>query len=229
MPESVHLISIHPDVKPDSSVVLHIEVAGHSIADIAQLIEALQGSPAFWKSRCRLRGNGEKGDHHNCNRCERGDDGGLLSRQGYGMNRIYRRQRQQYLLAAIVGAIALINLLFFLILYRRPARSEYFNLRDSVEPLRAEIMNRQVSVAQKEKLSSQLETTDQDRRLLFAGHFIKREAGFAEILPNPRRNGATVGGAQDSCGLLRSRSYPLNTAYIRLKLEYRYREVTRAS
>lgn len=99
------------------------------------------------------------------------------------MNRIYRRQRQQYLLAAIVGAVALINLLFFLILYR-PARSEYFNLRGSVEPLRSEIMSRQVSFAQKEKLSSQLETTDQDRRLLFAAHFIKREAGFAEILSN---------------------------------------------
>lgn len=49
MPESVHLISIHPEVKPDSSVVLHIEVAGHTISDIVELIEALQRSPSFGK------------------------------------------------------------------------------------------------------------------------------------------------------------------------------------
>jgi hypothetical protein len=99
------------------------------------------------------------------------------------MSRLYRRQRQQYLLAAVVGVVGVVNVLFFLILYQ-PARSEYFSLKDSVQPLKAQAIMNQVNVARLERLSTQLETTGQDRRLLFTGHFIKKDLGFAVVVPD---------------------------------------------
>jgi Tfp pilus assembly protein PilO len=95
---------------------------------------------------------------------------------------ITRRQRQQYLYGVILGGLALINLLFFLILYR-PARNEYFQLRESIETLQAELQVRQQSVARLETVSSQLGLSEQDRRDLLSRHFVTRDEGFAEILP----------------------------------------------
>ena len=94
----------------------------------------------------------------------------------------YRRQRQQYLFAGLLGMLAVINLLFFLILYR-PIRSEYYQLQDSIEKLRSGVQSRQQSMERLEKLSAQLETSEQDRQRLILGHFIPRSAGFSEILP----------------------------------------------
>ncbi len=98
------------------------------------------------------------------------------------MKILYRRQRQQYLFAGLLGMLALINLLFFLILYR-PVRSEYYQLQDSIERLRSQVQTREQSAQRLEKLNAQLETSEQDRQRLIVGHFIPRSAGFSEILP----------------------------------------------
>jgi len=95
---------------------------------------------------------------------------------------LYRRQRQQYWFAALLGVIAVVNLLFFLILYQ-PARSEYFGLQQSIETLHGEVQSRKQSVERLEKLSAQLETSEQDRRRLFTTHFISRATGYSQILP----------------------------------------------
>jgi len=94
-----------------------------------------------------------------------------------------KRQRQQALFAAILGATAIISLLFFLILYR-PARSEYFELQRSIENLRADIQTRQASVERFERLSYQLDTSEQDKLRLITGHFIPYAAGFSQIMPH---------------------------------------------
>jgi len=96
--------------------------------------------------------------------------------------RIYRRQRQQYLFAALLGVLGVVNLLFFLILYQ-PARSEYYGLRESIERLRTDIQARQQRIELLERLNAQLATLEQDRSRLFTMHFIPRNAGWSEILP----------------------------------------------
>jgi hypothetical protein len=94
----------------------------------------------------------------------------------------YRRQRQQYLFASLLGVIAVINLLFFLILYR-PARSEYFRLQDSIQKSRSDIHSYRLKIDRLEKLNAQLGTSAQDRRRLITMHFIPKDTGWSEILP----------------------------------------------
>ena len=48
----------------------------------------------------------------------------------------YRRQRQQYFFAGLLGVFAVINVLFYFILYR-PARNEYLGLQESIQTTRA--------------------------------------------------------------------------------------------
>lgn len=98
------------------------------------------------------------------------------------MKALYRRQKQQYLFAGLLGAIGVINLLFFLILYR-PARSEYYRLQDSIQRLRHEVELHRQSTERLERLNAQLETSEQDRRRLFSAHFIERKIGFSQIIP----------------------------------------------
>ena len=98
------------------------------------------------------------------------------------MKFLYPRQKQQYLFASLLGALALINLLFFLILYG-PARSEYYRLQDSIRTFRAESASRTRTLERLEKLSAQLETSEQDRNQLVKMHFIPRADGFSKILP----------------------------------------------
>jgi Tfp pilus assembly protein PilO len=93
----------------------------------------------------------------------------------------YRRQRQQHLFASLLGFIGIINLLFFLILFR-PARAESFRLEASVESLRGEVQSRRLSVERLEKLNSQLATSAQDRHQLYTRHFIPHDAGWSETL-----------------------------------------------
>src|SRR5437773_12472625 len=97
------------------------------------------------------------------------------------MKRLYRRQRQEYLLAIVLGVIAIVNVLFFLILYR-PVRSDYYGLQSSIQRLHVEVQTRQQQVTRLEKLSAQLEGSEKDRQRLFTAHFIPRQAGFSEIL-----------------------------------------------
>jgi Tfp pilus assembly protein PilO len=96
--------------------------------------------------------------------------------------KVYRRWRQQYLFAAVLGVVGVINLLFFLILYR-PVRSEYFRLQDSIQKTRADVQSRSQKIDRLEKLNAQLETSAQDRQRLFTMHFIPKHTGWSEILP----------------------------------------------
>jgi Tfp pilus assembly protein PilO len=98
------------------------------------------------------------------------------------MSPLYRRQKQQYLFAAVLGVIAIINVLFFVILYR-PVRAEFYRMQDSIQKLRAEVQTQQQEVERLEKLNIQLEGSEKDRQRLFTTHFIPRDAGFSEILP----------------------------------------------
>ena len=96
--------------------------------------------------------------------------------------KVYRRQRQQYLFASLLGVIALINLLFFFILYQ-PVRSEYFRLQESIQKARADVGTRKLKIERLEKLSGQLETSAQDRQRLYTTHFIPKDTGWSAIVP----------------------------------------------
>jgi hypothetical protein len=95
---------------------------------------------------------------------------------------MYRRQKRQLLFGGLLGAIALANALFFVILYQ-PARTSYFGLKDSIARLQTQAATSQRSVARLEAISVQLEHSDADRKDLFTSHFVSREAGFAALLP----------------------------------------------
>src|SRR5215831_924291 len=95
---------------------------------------------------------------------------------------MYRRQRQQYLFAGILGVIAVVNILFFAILHR-PIRSEYFRLQDSIQKTKVEVESRRQKIDRLEKLSAQLETSAQDKAELFRTHFIPRSSGWSETVP----------------------------------------------
>ena len=82
----------------------------------------------------------------------------------------------------MLGVIAIVNVLFFFILYR-PVRSEYFRLQDSIEKTRREVQVRSLRIERLEKLSAQLETSAQDKLRLFTGHFLPRSTGWSEIVP----------------------------------------------
>jgi Tfp pilus assembly protein PilO len=94
----------------------------------------------------------------------------------------YRRQKKQYFFAAALAAIGVMNVLFFLFLYR-PARNDYYGLQDSMERLRLDIQTRQHTVGRLEKLSAQLETSEQDRHTMYTSHFLRRDIGYSQILP----------------------------------------------
>ena len=94
----------------------------------------------------------------------------------------YRRQRQQYLFASLLGLAGIVNVLFFFILYQ-PARSDYIRLKDSIQRMGGEVQSRKIRIEQLEKLSKQLAGSEQDRQQLFTTHFIPRNAGWSEILP----------------------------------------------
>jgi Tfp pilus assembly protein PilO len=98
------------------------------------------------------------------------------------MKLTYRRQRQQYIFAAVLGAIAILNVLFFLILHR-PARNEYFESQDSIARMQQEIQARRHTVERLEKLNAQLETSEQDRHKMYTSHFLRRDIGYSQILP----------------------------------------------
>lgn len=94
----------------------------------------------------------------------------------------YRRQRQQYFFAGLLGTIAVVNILFYVILYR-PVRSEYFTLKDSIQKTRVEVVSRGQRIDRLDKLSKQLETSAQDRSQLITRHFLPRTPGWSELLP----------------------------------------------
>jgi Tfp pilus assembly protein PilO len=95
--------------------------------------------------------------------------------------KVYPRRRNQYVFVSLLGVIAVINILFFFILYR-PVRSEYFRLQASIEKARADVQSRRLKIERLEKLSAQLETSAQDRQRLYTMHFIPKETGWSAIL-----------------------------------------------
>jgi hypothetical protein len=96
--------------------------------------------------------------------------------------KMYRRQRNLYIFAGLLAVVAVINALFFLILFR-PTRAEYFEFRDSIAQLRAESLMRQRQLELKERTGQQLDTSSKDREELVSKHFIPRVVGYAQILP----------------------------------------------
>ena len=47
MPPGAHLLSLRPSFDDENTVLMHIEAQAHSMADIQDLLEALQESPVF--------------------------------------------------------------------------------------------------------------------------------------------------------------------------------------
>ena len=129
----------------------------------------------------------------------------------------YRRQRQQYLFAGLLGVIGVINLLFFFILYA-PARSEYYRLQESIERSRGDIEMRRQRIENLERLNAQLSTLEQDRQRLFTRHFIPRDAGWSEILLklNDMVQEAHVENSQKGYTIDQSPQYGLYSVKIRL-------------
>jgi hypothetical protein len=140
--------------------------------------------------------------------------------------RTYRRQRQLYLSATVLGVIAVINLLFFFILYG-PARSEYFRLQESIQRLHGDVDSRRQKIETLERLNAQLSTLEQDRQRLFTMHFIPRAAGWSEILPklNAMVQEAHVENTQKSYTIDETPQYGLYSVKIRVPVKGAYPNV----
>jgi hypothetical protein len=138
----------------------------------------------------------------------------------------YRRQRQQYLFAGLLGVIGVINLLFFFILYA-PARSEYYRLQESIERSRSEVEARRQKIENLERLNVQLSTLDQDRQRLFMRHFIPRAAGWSEILLklNEMVQEAHVENTQKGYSIDPNPQYGLYSVKIRVPVQGAYPNV----
>jgi Tfp pilus assembly protein PilO len=140
--------------------------------------------------------------------------------------RTYRRQRQHYLFAILLGVIGAINLLFFFILYW-PARSEYYRLQESIAHLRGDVASRRQRVETLERLNTQLSRLEQDRQRLFMTHFIPRDAGWSEILPklNGMVQEAGVKNSQKGYTIDETPQYGLYSVKIRVPVQGAYQNV----
>ena len=140
--------------------------------------------------------------------------------------KVYRRRRQQYLFAGLLGAIAIINLMFFVIMYR-PNRLEYFRLQESIQKAGSDIRSRQQRITRLEKLSAQLETSAQDRSRLYLMHFIPKQSGWSEILPqlDAMIRKAGVRNARKDYSLAETAQYGLYSVKIRLPVTGLYSNV----
>jgi hypothetical protein len=138
----------------------------------------------------------------------------------------FRRRRQQYLFASLLGVIAVVNVLFFLILYG-PVRREYFRLQSSIQRAREDVKLRRAKIDRLEKLSAQLETSDQDRSELLTTYFIPKNSGWSEILPQldamVRKSG--VKNVKKEYGLSEASQYGLYSVQINLPVGGPYSNV----
>jgi Tfp pilus assembly protein PilO len=94
---------------------------------------------------------------------------------------IYRRQRQQYIFAGLLAVIAVVNVLFFFIL-NRPARTEYEEMQQSIQQLKAQIGTGKGYYANLQKTSTDLDRFDKDKGALLMMHLIQRNAGYSHIV-----------------------------------------------
>jgi hypothetical protein len=140
--------------------------------------------------------------------------------------KMYRRQRQQYLFAGLLGVIAVVNILFFVILYN-PIRSQYFRLQDSIQKTQMDVNSRRQRIDRLEKLSKQLETSAQDKRMLFTMHFIPRNVGWSETLPvlETAVQSAGVRNETQSYSIDEAPQYGLYSVKIRLPVSGQYSNV----
>ena len=61
VPDSVHLVSLTPDVGTDGAIILYINIRGRSITDGSKFIEALERSPVFEKVVVSVEQKGDLG------------------------------------------------------------------------------------------------------------------------------------------------------------------------
>jgi cell division protein FtsB len=181
MPDNVHLTTLTPDIAQNGKVTLQLGVRARTMADITQFLERVENSqPLFEDVKVRIE---EKTD---ADKSDKSNDVDVTMSAVYkpaeGPMNAFRRKRKQNLFASLLGVIAVVNLLFFLILYR-PARSEYSQLLESIQKARGDIQARRQKIERLEKLNAQLETSAQDRKQLLTMHFIPKSTGWSEILP----------------------------------------------
>lgn len=137
-----------------------------------------------------------------------------------------RRHRQQLFFSGLLVVTGVINVLFFLILHR-PARSEYFQLQGAIERQQSEIETRKREVGRLDEISTQLETSQQDRGELFAAHFVKRDVGFSRI-PNELEKLAMAAGVRKSVvnySMSAVPQYGLYSVKIRIPVEGEYANI----
>jgi Tfp pilus assembly protein PilO len=144
------------------------------------------------------------------------------------MSHIDRRRRKFYLLAGLAAAIAIINVLFFFILYA-PTRLDYYRMQDSISRLRQEAAHREVRVSQQEKIGAQLEMSDKDRQVLFAKHFIPASVGYAQVLPDLDRfaREAGVHWSRGDFSKDDTPQYGLYSVKIRFPVQGAYRDIVK--
>jgi Tfp pilus assembly protein PilO len=139
---------------------------------------------------------------------------------------IYRRQRQQYIFAAILAVIAIVNVLFFLIL-NRPAQTEYAALQESIRQLQAQIAVNTNMLANLQKTSTQLDLFDKDKNKLLNAHLMHRNNGYSEIVSalDSMVQHAGVNKTRVSYTLNPSQKAGLNTVAITIPLAGGYNNV----
>ncbi|HEX5000366.1 MAG TPA: type 4a pilus biogenesis protein PilO [Terriglobia bacterium] len=92
-----------------------------------------------------------------------------------------RRQKKFYFIGALLGALLLINVLFFLIVFNK-ARSEYSRLQASVEAEESLKKIRTATVESLQKTADVLESFPSDRMEFLTRHLVSRQTGFADVL-----------------------------------------------
>ena len=93
----------------------------------------------------------------------------------------YRRQRQQYIFAALLAVLGVVNVLFFFIL-NRPARTEYEQLQQSMQGLKAQIGTNKSYLASLKNTSTDLDHFEKDKDALLMMHLIQRNSGYSHIV-----------------------------------------------
>lgn len=139
---------------------------------------------------------------------------------------IYRRQRQQYIFAGVLGVIAVVNLLFFFVL-NRPTRLEYERLQQTLKQLETEVEGYRAYYTRLETTSTQLDRFDKDKSALLMKHLVQRNTGYSQIV-------STLDAITQRSGVKKTRATfnldpmphaGLNTVAITLPLEGSYNNI----
>jgi hypothetical protein len=93
-----------------------------------------------------------------------------------------RRRRRQYFVGVLLGALLLVNVLFFAIVFYK-ARSEYADLGAQIVKDTAEKARREKLVLELEETQKVLESFPSDRMEFLSRHLVSRKDAFAQIVP----------------------------------------------